>query len=164
MADPIMWSDRGKKFARPAFEWNEQGVRVPKVDDLGRPLMEKVPQTGRVGVVRQVEDIAGTRPMRETRAIQFLKDDGNEIHAPIRSAAAAMHGEHGTDMSLRSYVIAKARHFGWIPVHCCPVDVVLRGDRHILQMFSSDVRKAVEAREACQAAHIGIDKPPCPHY
>ena len=164
MADPIMWTERGMKFRRPAYEWNDAGQRVAKVDDLGRPLFERVPQTGRVGVVRQIEDIAATRPMREVRAVQYLKDDGHEIHAPIRSAAAALHGEHGTDMSLVSYVRAKARFYGWIPVGCCPVDVVLRGERNVLQMFSAEVRDAIKARDACAAATVGLDKPPCKHY
>lgn len=164
MAEPIMWTERGKKFQRPAYEWNEDGQRVQKVDDLGRPLYERVPQTGRVGVVRQVDDIASTRPMREPRAIQYLRDDGHEIHAPIRSAAAALNGDHGTDMSLTSYVRAKAKHFGWLLVHCCPVDVVLRGERNRLQMYSPEVREAIERREACPPASVGLDKPPCKHY
>ncbi len=124
----------------------------------------RFPQTGRVGVVREVDDIKSTKPMSAPRSIQFLKDDGNEIHAPIRSAGAAGNGHEGSDNSAMRYVLAKARHYGWLPVGCCPVDLVQRRERHPLQLFAVDLRTAATRGEACKPQEVGLGNPPCKHY
>lgn len=166
MAAPILWTDRDylNRARRPAKRWNADGKLEPVTDDLGRPAFERVPQTGRVGVVRQVEDIASTKPMQEVRSVKMLRDDGHEVHCPIRSAAAAGHGEKGSDNSMSRYVFAKAKHNGWIPEGACPVDLVLRRERSHLQLYSQEVRKAVERRDACAPHEVGAKNPPCRHY
>lgn len=165
MANPIMWADQNSKFRRPARRWNAAtGELEPVLDDLGRPAFERVPQTGKVGVVRQVEDIKAARAMSEPRSVKFLRDDGNEIDAPIRSAAAAGHGDQGSDNSFARYVLAKAKFYGWIQVGSCPADLVARRERTLLQMTSRPLRALIEKGEACKSHEVGANKPPCRHY
>lgn len=164
MSNPIAWVDRNSKFHRPAYRWNDDGERVPVLDDKGRPVMERIPQTGKVGVVREVEDIKATKPMSAPRSILFLRDDGNEVHCIIRSAAAAGFGDKGSDHSFRAYALAKGRHFGWIPAGSCPVDLVQRRERNALQLVSLPLREAAKRGEGCQPHQVGLDKPPCKHY
>ncbi len=128
MATPILWAQRGRIAAlRPARKWVD-GKLVPVVDDLGRPLMERLPAAGRVGVVRQVEDIEATKPQRQPRFLTFMKDGkkggGDIVFCPITGAAAA---EPGTDQSFEIDVRSKARRNGWIQVGRCPIDAAMSG-------------------------------------
>lgn len=165
MSAAIMWVDQNSKFRRPAKRWNpETGKLETVVDDLGRQAFERVPQTGREGRVLDVEDIKSTQPMKLPRSIAVLRDDGHETHAVIRNAAASGFGDKGTDTSYLRYVQAKGAHLGWLPETACPVDLVLRRERNVLQLISPDVRKAVEARDACPHGTTGAGRPPCKHY
>lgn len=165
MADPIMWAKRGDSFARPAREWDpELKAWTTPTDDMGMPRLERIPQTGRVGVVRQVEDIATTRPMQDPRSIRYLRTEGHEIHAPIRSAAAALNGDKNTDRSFRENIVAKASFYGWLQVGCCPVDEVMRRIIMPERIVSPMVREAIRDRKPCSQADVGGGKPPCPHY
>jgi hypothetical protein len=164
MADPIRWTRKGdRSHERNAFMWQD-GKRVPVLDDFGRQVKERVPVTGRVGVVRQEADVATTKPMRDPRALHYLHTDGNEAHSVIRSAAASLHGNQNTDRSQLEFVKAKAKHEGWILVGECPVDLVVRRELNKLQMFSMEVRAACERGEACRPDEVGANKPPCKHY
>lgn len=163
----IMWTDRNyaEKARRPAKRWNlETGQREVVLDDRGRPAFERVPQTGRVGVVRQVDDIAQTKPMSLPRFVNMLRDDGNEAPIIIRTAAAAGHGEQGSDNTFQRYQGAKAKRHGWIPEGACPVAMAERGDINPLQLDSRPLRQAVANREGCKPHEVGVNKPPCKHY
>lgn len=165
MADPILWTDRNyaATTSRPASRWNAKtGKREPVLTDDGDRARERLPQTGRVGVVRQVDDIKGTQPMSAPRTIHVLRDDGHEVDPPIRTAAAAGHGDKGSDNSFARYQLAKAKARGWIVNYACPVDLVLRRERRIEQMRSPLVKAAIDKREACGPR--GKDDPPCSHY
>ncbi len=166
MASPaIRWTRKGdRSHERYATKWGPDGTRIPAEDAFGRQLKERTPVTGRVGVVRQSADIENTKAMRDVRALHFLRTDGNEAHMPVRSSAASPHGEQGTDRSQLEFIKARARHEGWILVGACPVDLVLRRERHRLQMFSPAVREAIAQGEACPPQTVGADKPPCRHY
>lgn len=165
MADPILWTDRNYAavIQRPASRWDAKtGKRVAVLTDDGERAVERLPQTGRVGVVRQVDDIKSTQPMALPRSIHVLRDDGHETDPPIRSAAAAGNGDKGSDNSFARYVLAKAKKKGWIVNYACPVDLVLRRERRAEQMKSPEVKEAIEKREACGPR--GKDEPPCSHY
>jgi hypothetical protein len=165
MADPIRWTRKGdRSHERPAFMWDDKGQRVPVLDDKGRAMKERVPTTGRVGVVRQSADVANTKPMRDPVSMHVLRADGHEVHVPIRSSSASLHGTQGTDTSLRQFRLAKNKHEGWILVGSCPVDLVMRRELNRLQMDSPEVRAAVDRGEACGPGEVGANKPPCKHY
>ena len=165
MADPIMWTDRNYAalIQRPASRWDAKtGKRVPVLTDDGERAVERLPQTGRVGTVREVSDIRNTQPMPLPRSIHVLRDDGHEVDMPIRSAAAAGNGDKGSDNSFARYVLAKATKKGWIVNYACPVDLVIRRERRVEQMKAPEVKAAIEKREACGMR--GKDDPPCSHY
>lgn len=164
MADPILWTDRNyaQRLPRPASRWDANGKRVPVLTDDGDRAQERVPQTGRVGLVRSVDEIRNTTPMADARSVQVLRDDGHETNMVLRTAAAATHGEHGSDNSFARYNLAKARKHGWIVGEACPVDLVLRRERRAQQMRSAVVQAAIEKREPCGPRAKG--EPPCSHY
>lgn len=165
MSLPIFWADKGTGTrGRHARRWNDKGELVPMHDDLGRPVIERVPNTGRVGSVREVSDIANTKPMREPRSVKVLRDDGHEVDPPIRSAAAAGHGDKGTDNSFERYLYAKAKFAGWIVNHACPVALVANAKLTAQQLYAPDNREAVKRGEACSPSMVGLGKPPCRHY
>lgn len=167
MATPILWAQRGNIGAfRPAKKWID-GKLVPVTDELGRPLMERLPQAGRVGVVRQVEDIEATKPQRQPRFLSFMKDGtkggGATVFCPITGAAAA---EPGTDKSFELDIRAKAKRNGWIQVGRCPIDVAMSGD--ILgrgrMLEAPENREAYARSERCDPGTLGPSKPPCKHW
>lgn len=164
----ILWTDRDyvTRARRPARRWNmKTGELEPVLDDRGAPAFERVPQTGREGVVREVADIKATKPMALPRSVLMLRDDGNEAHMVVRNAAAAQHGDQGSDTSFMRYQFAKAKRLGWIAVGSCPLDLVRRRERNPLQMDSREIRAAAEKGESgCEPHQVGVNKPPCRHY
>lgn len=168
MSLPILWTDRdyAAKARRKAMRWNpETNQREPVLDDRGAPAFERVPQTGREGVVREVGDIKNTKPMATPRSIDMLRDDGNEVAMVIRNAAAAGFGDNGSDTSFMRYQLAKAKRAGWLPVGCCPLDLVARRERNALQLDDLSLRAAAKSGDTgCRPHEVGVSKPPCKHY
>lgn len=172
MATPILWAQQGRIGAtRPARKWVD-GKLVNVTDDLGRQLMERLPQAGRVGVVRQVEDIEATRPQKQPRFLTFMKDGakggGAIIFAPITGAAAA---EPGTDKSFEIDIRQRARKHGWIQVGRCPIDVAMSGDLagRELMLEAPENRGAFARSERCEPSTLtprakGEPPPPCKHW
>ena len=167
MATPILWAQRGRIAAlRPARKWVD-GKLVTVTDELGRPLMERLPAAGRVGVVRQVEDIEATKPQRQPRFLTFMKDGpkggGAVVFAPITGAAAA---EPGTDQSFELDIRQKARRNGWIQVGRCPIDAAMSGDLlgREKMLEAPENREAFKRSDRCNPSTVGPNKPPCPHW
>lgn len=154
--DPILWVKANHKGrAVPAYVW-KNGRRVRATDDMGRPLLERIPAIGFVG-----KDLANMKPMAGKRSIKMLTKQGNEISVPLSTGAslAAVEGPFKSDR-LRKLVF-----YGAITVGSCPVREVYRGLRkeHLL---SPDAR---DATAPCAEHDVGVDEagnelPPCPHY
>lgn len=162
MSEAVLWTKRGLTPKRKARVWNAESKSwETPVDDHGHPLMERVPQSGKVGLVRVVADIDGLKMMRERRFIAYLHTDGNVCNDVIRGAAAS---EPGTDRSFEAYVRAKATHEGWIEQGSCPVDEAIR--RKIMpNALVAKVCKDDFAKMArCSPNDIGLNKPPCVHF
>lgn len=167
MSTPILWAQRGRiGAARPARKWVD-GVQVPVTDEMGRPLMERYPQAGKVGLVRQVEDIGGLRPQPQPRFLTFLKDGtkggGHIVFCPITAAAAS---DPGTDKSFEISIRQKARENGWIQVGRCPIDVALSGDiqGRDKMLEAPENREAYKRNERCDPSTLGSKRPPCKHF
>lgn len=167
MATPILWAQQGRIGAqRPARKWVD-GQLVTVTDELGRPLMERLPQAGRVGVVRQVEDIESTKPQKQPRFLTFMKDGkkggGATCFHVITGAAAA---EPGTDKSFEIDVRARARKNGWIQVGRCPIDAAMSGDLlgREKMLEAAENREAFKRHERCNPSTVGPGKPPCKHW
>jgi hypothetical protein len=160
MSEPTLWAKRGPIPSRPAFQWKD-GQRVPVVDDFGRQVFERVPQSGKVGLVRQVADIEGLKPQGQPRFITFLHMDGNICNDPITSAAAST---PGTDKSFEIGIRQKARREGWVQWGLCPIDAAQRRDITRLQLMAPSNREAYDKRQACAHDAVGPRKPPCPHF
>lgn len=162
MSDATLWAERGPVIQRRARVWDpEAKAWINPTDELGRPVMERVPQTGKVGLVRVKADIATLKNQRERRFLTYLHHDGNICNDTIRSAAASV---PGTDASLELYVRQKAKALGWLLEGCCPVDEVLRRERSVQQMASSEVRADIAAKRPCPVGEYGPGKPPCKHF
>ena len=154
--DPVMWVKTNHKGrSQPAYEWKD-GRRVRAVDDLGRPLRERLPAIGYVG-----RDLSNMKPMAGKRSIRMLTKQGNEIHVPLSTGASLA----ATDGSYKSDRLRKMVYFGAITVGCCPVREVYRGlsKQHLL---SDEARNATAP---CAEHDVGVDEdgnelPPCPHY
>lgn len=160
--EAVMWAKRGPVIQRRARVWDaSQNQWINPVDELGRPVMERVPATGKVGLVRVAADIETLKPQRERRFISYLHADGNVCNDPIRSAAAS---QPGTDTSMEVYLRQKARALGWIEVGTCPVDEVIRRVVTLQAIASPDVRTAAEKRDPCRVGDFGPNKPPCKHF
>ena len=122
-------------------------------DDLGNPVIERLPAMGHTGPVTHATPMAGRR------AIEFLRFDGNVIAAPITGAAAAV---PDTDRSHQHYIEAKGRHLGWIEKGVCPVDAVMSGAIKKQRLVSKEARDALAAGDRCPRPAPG--QPPCKHY
>lgn len=167
MATPILWAQRGRIGAqRPAMKWVD-GKRVPVTDDMGRPMVERFPASGTVGVVRQVEDIENTRKQAQPRYLTFMKDGtkggGHIAFCPITAAAAS---DPQTDKSFEIDIRQRARANGWIQVGRCPIDVAMSGDiiGRGKMLEAPENRAAFERNERCDPNTLGSNKPPCPHW
>lgn len=167
MSTPILWAQRGRIGAqRPALKWVD-GQQVPVTDELGRPVVERFPVAGRVGLVRQVEDIQATKPQPQPRFITFMKDGtkggGHIVHCPITAAAAS---DPQQDKSFEISIRQKARENGWIQVGRCPIDVALSGEiiGKEKMLESPENREAYKRHERCDPNTIGARKPPCKHW
>lgn len=160
MSDPVLWAKRGPIPSRRAFVWKD-GQRVPAEDDLGRPIFERVPQAGKVGLVRQVADIDGLRPQSQPRYITYLRDDGHVTNNVITGAAASV---PGTDKSYEIALRQKARFKGWIQWGTCPIDAALRQDITGLQLVDQGNREAFKRREPCPHGTVGPRLAPCKHF
>lgn len=162
MSEATMWAKRGAIPLRKARVWNAASKEwETPVDDEGRPLMERVPQSGKVGLVRQVADIDGLRPMRERRFIAFLHADGNVCNDVIRGAAAS---EPGSDRSFEAYVRAKAKHHGWIEQGACPVDEAMRRNIFSGALVAKENKDALAKKQSCPVSELGAGRPPCAHF
>jgi hypothetical protein len=76
--EAVLWAKRGPVIQRRARVWDaSQNQWINPVDELGRPVMERVPATGKVGLVRVAADIETLKPQRERRFISYLHADGN---------------------------------------------------------------------------------------
>jgi hypothetical protein len=167
MSTPILWAQRGRIGAqRPARKWVD-GELVPVEDEHGRPVVERFPVAGRVGLVRQVEDIATTKPQPQPRFITFMKDGtkggGAVVFCPITASAAS---DPQQDKSFEISVRQKARENGWIQVGRCPIDVAMSGE--ILgrekMLEAPENREAFKRGERCSPGVVGQRKPPCKHW
>lgn len=167
MATPILWAQRGRIGAqRPAMKWVD-GELVPVTDDLGRPVVERFPVAGKVGLVRQVEDIEGLKPQPQPRFITFMKDGtkggGHIVFCPITAAAAS---DPQQDKSFEISIRQKARENGWIQVGRCPIDVALSGEiqGRDKMLEAPENREAYKRNERCNQSTLGARKPPCKHW
>lgn len=167
MATPILWAQRGNIGAfRPAKKWVD-GKLITVTDELGRPLVERFPASGRVGVVRQVEDIETTKPQRQPRFLTFMKDGtkggGAVVFIPITGAAAS---ETGTDQSFELDMRRRAKRNGWIQVGRCPIDVAMSGDLlgRERMLEAPENREAFAKSDRCAPGDVGPNKPPCRHW
>lgn len=167
MATPILWAQRGRIGAvRRAKKWVD-GKLVDVTDDMGRPVVERYPAAGQVGLVRQVEDIENLKPQRQPRFLTFMKDGtkggGHIVFCPITAAAAS---DPQTDKSFEISVRQKARENGWIQVGRCPIDAAmtrdLLGRERMLE--APENRAAYSRSERCDPNTIGPNKPPCKHW
>jgi hypothetical protein len=148
------------------MQWVD-GKRVPVTDDLGRPVVERYPASGQVGLVRQVEDIEGLKTQPQPRFLTFMKDGtkggGAIAFSPITAAAAS---DPQTDKSFEIGVRQKARENGWIQVGRCPIDVAMSGD--ILgrgkMLEAPENREAYSRNERCDPNILGPRNPPCKHW
>lgn len=160
--EAVLWAKRGPVIQRRARVWDPvQNQWINPVDELGRPVMERVPATGKVGLVRVAADIDTLKAQRERRYISYLHADGNICNDPIRSSAAS---QPGTDNSMEVYVRQKGRALGWIEVGACPVDEVIRRVIAPQAIAAPEVRAAVDKREPCRLGDFGPGKPPCKHF
>lgn len=167
MSTPILWAKRGRIGAqRPARQWLD-GKLVPVEDEYGRPVVERFPVAGRVGLVRQVEDIETTKPQPQPRFITFMKDGtkggGAIVFCPITAAAAS---DPQQDKSFEISVRQKARENGWIQTGRCPIDVAMSGDiiGRGKMLEAPENREAFKRHDRCDPSAVGRDKPPCKHW
>ncbi len=167
MSVATLWAKKGLIQQRKARVWDPSVKEWinPINDETGAPVMERVPATGKVGLVRVVADIEGLKPQREPRSIPYLRADGHVTNNVIRAAAAS---QPGTDNSFAMYTIAKAKHEGWIQVGTCPIDEVQRGNIRAQSIADKGVRAAVDKHEVpCARSSLGVmnpSNPPCPHF
>lgn len=156
--DPVLWVKANHKGRSvPAYVWDEKtNRRVRATDDMGRPIVERVPAVGYVG-----RDLTNMKPMPGRRSIKMLTKAGNEIDVVLSTGAslAAVDGPFKADR------LRKLVYFGAITVGACPVREVYRGlnRQHLLS------REAREATSPCAEHDVGVDEagnvlPPCPHY
>lgn len=162
MAHSILWlEERNKAGAKPAPRSrrramtydDKSGRMVPAEDDLGNPVIERLPAVGHTGPVTHAS------PMAVRRAVEFLKFDGSMIAAPITGAAAAV---PDTDRSHELYIMAKARFHGWIERGTCPCDAVMSGAIKKQRIVDKGVRDAIDKGERCQ--RTAPNQPPCKHF
>lgn len=164
--EAVLWAKKGLIQQRKARVWDPANGWVNPIDEeTGAPVMERVPATGKVGLVRVVADIDGLRNQREARFVSYLRADGHITSNVIRAAAAS---QPGTDSSFALYTIAKAKHEGWIQVGTCPIDAVQRGDVRPQQIADKGVRAEVDSHAMpCPRASLGLanaNNPPCRHF
>ena len=158
MANAILWLRENGAAAprsrRRAVKFDAKSGRMVTVeDDLGNPVIERLPAQGHEGQVTHAT------VMRGRRYVEFLKFDGTVFAAPITGAAAAV---IDTDKSHQEYVFAKARHEGWIEKHACPVDAVMSGQIKPQRLVAFESREALAKGERCPRPVAGA--PPCAHY
>jgi hypothetical protein len=162
MAHSILWlEEKNKAGAKPAprsrrraMAYDEKSGRmVPVEDDLGNPVIERLPAVGHTGPVTHAS------PMSVRRAIEFLKFDGSMIAAPITGAAAAV---PDTDRSHELYIAAKARYHGWVEKGVCPCDAVMSGQIKKQRIVDKSVREAIDKGERCP--RTAPSQPPCKHF
>ncbi len=142
---------------RDAYKWQKVGDewhRVRSVDDAGRPLTERIPQSAMFGT-----PLTGLRPAGLRTFVKVMYANGYEGNVMVAQGAAH---DNGGDNTYERYMLGtKGRGEGWIVAGSCPVLASLNGDlqRHLIT--DPDVR----ASEApCGHGRLGIRKPPCPHY
>ncbi len=161
MAHSILWlKERNNPNAPPpprsrrkARTFDENGRAVDVEDDLGNPVIERLPAVGHVGPVNNAV------PMGSRRFIEYLRFDGHVVAATITGAAAAV---ADTDRSHQHYVEAKARYEGWIEKHTCPVDAVLSGAIKKQRLVAKECRDALAKGDRCAKWRPG--DPPCKHF
>lgn len=167
MSTATLWAKKGLINQRKARAWDLSAKEwiFPINEETGAPVMERVPATGKVGLVRVVADIDGLKNQREPRYVTYLRADGHVTNNVIRASAAS---QPGTDNSFALFTIAKARHEGWIQVGTCPIDAVQRGDIRPQAIADKTVRAAVDGHAVpCPRSSLGIshpNNPPCSHF
>jgi hypothetical protein len=152
---PCTWvkSDYAGK-RRPARGWDEHGRPIRLVDDLGRPLFERVPAKGMVG-----RDITNMREMSEPRSIEYLRTDGHIVNAITSPASAVPNGGEFTEDRQRKYASK-----GWIPVGSCPLRETFKGAIGISRGHLISLGKGIGTNDApCPDGSFGRDLPPCKH-
>lgn len=161
MAQSILWlKEKNNANAQPpprsrrrALVLGDDGRMVSIEDDLGNPVIERLPAVGHVGPVNNAV------PMSSKRVIEYLRFDGNIVSAIITGAAAAV---ADTDRSHQHYVEAKARHNGWIERNTCPVDAVMSGAIKKQRLVAQESRDALAKGTRCARWKYG--EVPCKHF
>lgn len=160
MAQAILWIPErdapqtpAPRSRRRAWTFDKNGVKQPVVDDLGNPVVERLPAIGHTGPVNNAI------PMRGVRAIEFLRFDGHLIASPVTGAAAAV---AGTDRSHEQSIRAKARYHGWIERGVCPVDAAMTDLIKPQRLVSDECREALKKGDRCQRRRV--DEAPCKHW
>lgn len=162
MAQNILWIPEKNSPTKPPAPQSRRralvldaasGRMVEAVDDLGNPVVERMPAAGHTGPVNNAV------PVRVRRSREFLRFDGNVVAVALTGAPAA---SVGTDQSHGQYLAAKATHEGWIEAHTCPVDAAMSGAIRQQRLVSDEARRGFTANERCKPWRHG--EVPCKHF
>lgn len=164
MADnaAVMWVRSQHKGAfRKARVWNEEARQWEQPrDEIGRPIVERVPAKGYVG-----NDLTNMRQMREERAVNMVTKQGNDVAIVLSSGASLpmRNDEHRNDR------IRKQKFYGSITVGGCPADEGRLGFRRGGVSNAHLLSKEARDGTPCSEDKLGVDdfgqpRPPCPHF